>query len=404
MAELQKILEASSAFKSELMENFMSQSCRDISNKTASTTTTTTSSLNANINNSNSNINDNDNRIISNNYSTTTTTTTTGNINKNMTGASNIVSKESSPTNINANINSNSNTINSDQQQQHFYVDPKANSLSDVRSVLNKMKEIPAEQRVLIDQITDVATEAHMSSTLNTQASIREASERIDTQMKAMGNQMPDMSKLTINPSAMMQHFLNSMVPEMTKVVNFSKQLPGFSDVDTEDQITLIKQGIFEVMIARITLLIDHVKDSMIDPSLKMKSPRPMVRKMSPLGPFIDTFFDIAKLTNPLNLTDGENGLFGAILMLCPDRHGLKNVTAVQTIQHLYLQALHLLLKHNHKDADDLFCNLLSAIPSIRKVNDEHFRLVSNMKKKCAADFETHFPQLHRELFDTSLH
>ena len=82
------------------------------------------------------------------------------------------------------------------------------------------------------------------------------------------------MSKLTINPSAMMQHFLNSMVPEMTKVVNFSKQLPGFGDVDTDDQIKLIQQGTFEVMIARITLLIDHVNDSMIDPSLKMKSPR----------------------------------------------------------------------------------------------------------------------------------
>ena len=82
------------------------------------------------------------------------------------------------------------------------------------------------------------------------------------------------MSKLTINPSVMMQHFLNSMVPEMTKVVNFSKQLPGFNDLDTDDQITLIQQGTFEVMIARITLLIDHVNDSMIDPSLKMKSPR----------------------------------------------------------------------------------------------------------------------------------
>ncbi|KAK3769974.1 hypothetical protein RRG08_061951 [Elysia crispata] len=399
MAELQKILKASGAFKSELMETFMSQSGGELSRGAQTTTsTTTTSSLNANLNKVN--INDNDNRIIDNSLSATT-----GNLNKNMTGASNIASKESSPTNINANANINSNTTKSEQQQQHFYVDPKANSLADVRSVLNKMKETPMEKRrLLIDQITDVTTAAHMSSTLNTQANIREANERIARQQEAMGNQMPDMSKMTINPSAMMQHFLNSMVPSMTNVVNFSKQLPGFGDVDTDDQLTLIKQGIFEVMIARITLLIDHVNDSMIDPSLKMKSPRPMVRKMSPLGPFIDTFFDIAKLTNPLNLTDGENGLFGAILMLCPDRHGLKNVSAVQSIQHLYLQALHLLLKHNHKDADELFCNLISSITTIRKINDEHFRLVSNMKQKSPSDFEAHFPQLHRELFDTSCH
>ncbi|GFR96645.1 peroxisome proliferator-activated receptor gamma [Elysia marginata] len=384
MAELMKLLQSSGSFKSDLMQTLLSQSHQRAGQP--STTITSTASRDANLNVSasttpattNTNINDN---------TSSGDSTTPGDINLNTPGTT--------PTTAQENLNRNT--------DQPFYVDPNANCLSDVNKVLSEMKEIPAEQRrVLIDQITDVATEAHMSSTLNTQASIREASERIDTQMKAMGNQMPDMSKLTINPSAMMQHFLNSMVPEMTKVVNFSKQLPGFSDLDTEDQITLIKQGIFEVMISRITLLIDYVKDSMIDPSLKMKSPRSVVRQMSPMGPFIDQFFDIAKKTHAQDLTDGENGLFGAILMLCPDRHGLKNVTAVQTIQHLYLQALHLLLKHNHKDADELFCKLISSIPAIRKINDDHFRFLNNIKQK--SDSQTHLPQLHRELFDVALH
>ena len=82
------------------------------------------------------------------------------------------------------------------------------------------------------------------------------------------------MSKLSQDPSIMWQLFLNSLVPEITRVVKFSKKLPGFSDVEMDDQIRLIKQGSFEVMIARITLLIDHVNDTMIDPSLKMKSTR----------------------------------------------------------------------------------------------------------------------------------
>ncbi|GFO23170.1 nuclear receptor subfamily 1 def [Plakobranchus ocellatus] len=401
MAELQKILDAEMAFKSDIMENVLStlnttSSTINANLNTAKINKTSTSSVTANMNDNDSSM---DIRLIDNSREKTTTTS---NINRNTTGASNVVSSDS---NLNSNANINSSPAKRDQDQMHFYVDPKANCLADVQSVLNKAKETcDDKKRLIIDQITDVTTDAHMATTLNTQENIREANERIARQQEAMGNQMPDMSKLSLNPSVMMKHFLNSMVPEMTKVVNFSKNLPGFSELDMDDQVKLIKQGIFEVMIARITLLIDNATDTMIDPSLKMKSPRPMVRQMSPLGPFIDQFFDIAKLTNPLNLTDGENGLFGAILILCPDRLGLKNVAGVQVLQQLYLQALHLLMRHNHKDADVLFANLLSSIPTIRKINDEHFRMVSNMKKKSPSDFEAHFPQLHRELFDVSLH
>ncbi|RUS77998.1 hypothetical protein EGW08_014259, partial [Elysia chlorotica] len=367
MTDLKKLLQSNESFKSDLMRTVLTS---------RSANQPRTSSDGANLN------------LSSPTTTTTTTTTTTSS------------SLRSGNINLNAPASDNGNV----PAERPFYVDPRANSLADVNSVLNQMKESSLEQhRLLLDQITDAATEAHMTSTLNTRANIREADARIARQHQGgTANQMPDMSKLSISPDAMMQHFLNSMVPEMTKVVQFSKQLPGFGDVSTADQLTLIKQGIFEVMIARITLLIDPLTDSMIDPSLSMKSPRPMVRKMSPLGPFIDQFFEIAKLTKPLDLTDGENGLFGAILMLCPDRHGLQNVSAVQTIQHTTTKVCTLAQAQPQRYADELFCNLMSSIAAIRKINDEHFRLVSNMKNKCPAEFECHFPQLHRELFDTS--
>ncbi|GFO23178.1 nuclear receptor subfamily 1 group d member 1-like [Plakobranchus ocellatus] len=234
-----------------------------------------------------------------------------------------------------------------------FYLDPDVNCLADVNRVLAEAKETPTEKRrLLINQITDATVVAHMTTTLNTQENIQKANDRINREQGVVSNHMPDMSALTENPSKMWQLFLNSLVPEITNVVKFSKKLPGFSEVDWDDQIKLIKQGSFEVMIARVSLLVDHVNDTMIDPSLKMKSSRAMIRNMPPLGHFLDEFFEIAKLTNPLYLTDGENGLFGAILMLCPDRIGLKQVSVVQTIQQLYLQALYLLMKYNHKSKD----------------------------------------------------
>lgn len=80
--------------------------------------------------------------------------------------------------------------------------------------------------------------------------------------------------KLSLNPSAMWQQFLSAMVPEITKVVKFCKKLPGFSEVEQEDQIKLIKQGSFEVMVARYTLLVDEINEEMLDPQLKIKSSR----------------------------------------------------------------------------------------------------------------------------------
>lgn len=36
------------------------------------------------------------------------------------------------------------------------------------------------------------------------------------------------------------------------------------------------------------------------------------------MGPFLDEFFEVAQQMNPLLLSDGEIGLFTAVLMICP--------------------------------------------------------------------------------------
>ena len=48
----------------------------------------------------------------------------------------------------------------------------------------------------------------------------------------------------------------------------------GFSELCLDDQMKLIKQGTFEVMMTRFAMLIDHEKETMLDPSHKMICPR----------------------------------------------------------------------------------------------------------------------------------
>lgn len=40
--------------------------------------------------------------------------------------------------------------------------------------------------------------------------------------------------------------------------------------------------------------------------------------KMLPMGEFMDEFFNVAEMFNPLKLTDGEIGLFTSTLIICP--------------------------------------------------------------------------------------
>ncbi|CAG5114613.1 unnamed protein product, partial [Candidula unifasciata] len=244
--------------------------------------------------------------------------------------------------------------------------------------------------------VTGAIVDAHMNTTINTFANVEAANERI----KRETADMPDMSSLSINSTNLWQHFMGAMLPEITKVIQFCTKLPGFAEIDQEDKIKLIKQGCFEVMVARFCILIDHVKEEMLDPTLQVKAPRNMVQSM-PMGPFLDQFFNVANQFNPLGLNDGEIGLFTAILLISPERQSLKNQAAVSALQQLFIQSLYLKLKESHQDAEQTLTSLINLVPVFHKINEDHLKFLKMIKMKSPADFEKKFPALHKELFDT---
>jgi hypothetical protein len=275
--------------------------------------------------------------------------------------------------------------------------DTNANNSVDTAQILSEVHETPTSSRqMLLDQVTSAVVDAHMNTTINTYANVATANERIQKER----SEMSDMSSLSINGSNLWQLFMGAMVPEMTKVISFCTKVPGFPEVHQEDKLCLIKQGCFQVMVARFCVLIDHLKEEMLDPTLKVKAPRSAVKEM-PMGPFLDQFFTVANQFNPLGLTDAEISMFTAVLMVCPDREGLKNAAAVKVLQQLYIQALYLQLKQSHEDADQTLTALMNMVPVFRKINEDHLKFIKMIKMKSPADYEKKFPALHKELFDT---
>lgn len=269
----------------------------------------------------------------------------------------------------------------------------------DVKAIMEEVRQTPSEsRRLLIEQVTDAVVDAHLLTTLNTHKSIEEANQRIQANLKE-GELNPEPDRLKRNAEIMWQQFVSAMVPEITNVVRFCKKLPGFVEIEQDDQIRLIKQGVFEVMTTRFSLLVDTQNETLLDPTLTFRCSRDVVLA-TPMGPFLNEFFCVASKFRPLKLTDGEVGLFASILIVCPSRKGLTNKTAIGKIQSLFQQALYILMKHNHPDAEERFAHLMGLTAIIRRINEEHFRAINNIRFNLPDKIQ--FPDLHREVFDIS--
>nr|XP_034306943.1 retinoic acid receptor gamma-like isoform X1 [Crassostrea gigas] len=267
---------------------------------------------------------------------------------------------------------------------------------TDATKLLEEVRQGPTDvRRALIEQVTESVVEAHFQTCNPTYQNVAEANDRFAEKM-ASGD-LPDFSKLVINPNSIWQQFVSQMVPEITLVVKFCKKIPGFGEIDQEDQINLIKQGSFEVMLCRFCNLVDYKKGMMFDPEMKIKCPRSMV-KMLPMGEFMDEFFNVAEMFNPLKLTDGEIGLFTSTLIICPERKGIKNVRAVRKLQSLLFQCLYALIKKNHFDYDNVFMKAVSTMRTFKVVNLKHRIALNSMQMQ--APSKDMFPPLHCEVFE----
>lgn len=270
----------------------------------------------------------------------------------------------------------------------------------DITKILEQARQMPSDfRKSLIDQVTESVVEAHFQTCKPTYQAVQEANERM--MEKQMRNLLPDFSKLSIDANTMWQQFVQNMVPEITLVVKFCKKIPGFSEVSQDNQIQLIKQGAFEVLLCRFCMLVDIETEEMFDPDMQLKCPRDVVKKM-PMGHFLEEFFKIASIFNPLKLTDGEIGLFSTILLICPDRMSIDNKRAIEKLQMLLAQALYCLMKKNHPDCDSVFTRLMETIPIFRKISAQHSLALNSMKMAWPQEAQE-LPELHKEVFDVNV-
>lgn len=164
------------------------------------------------------------------------------------------------------------------------------------------------------------------------------------------------------------------------EVTEFAKSIPGFINLDLNDQVTLLKYGVIEVLIIMMAPLMN--KDGTLISYGHIFMTREFLKSLrKPYCHMMEPKFEFAVKFNTLELDDSDMALFLAVIILSGDRPGLLNVKPIEQLQETVLHSLELQLKLNHPESLQLFAKVLQKMTDLRQLVTDHVHLIQLMKK-----------------------
>ncbi|XP_078517542.1 peroxisome proliferator-activated receptor gamma isoform X1 [Lissotriton helveticus] len=188
-------------------------------------------------------------------------------------------------------------------------------------------------------------------------------------------------------------------VESVREITEFAKNIPGFVSLDLNDQVTLLKYGVHEIIFTMLASLMN--KDGLLIADGQGFMTREFLKSLrKPFCDFMEPKFEFAVKFNALELDDSDLAIFASVIILSGDRPGLLNVKPIEEIQDNLLQALELQLKLNHPESSQLFAKLLQKMTDLRQIVTEHVQLLQ-MVKKTEAEMNLHplLQEIYKDLY-----
>ncbi|XP_060076316.1 probable nuclear hormone receptor HR3 [Ylistrum balloti] len=179
------------------------------------------------------------------------------------------------------------------------------------------------------------------------------------------------------------------------QIIEFAKMVPGFMDLSQDDQIMLLKAGSFELGLIRCCRVFDVVRNSVVfgNTLLPLEAFDGFNEEETHLR---DNIFEFVKSLMTLNLTETELALFSAVMLIRPDRPGLKELPDIQKLYEKALAALKMEIGKSHTEDGELLNKLMIHAFSLQNLSAQHIVLLNKFKQSAP---EVEFPALHKELF-----
>nr|CAG4643813.1 EOG090X036X [Lepidurus arcticus] len=169
----------------------------------------------------------------------------------------------------------------------------------------------------------------------------------------------------------LLQDFSERFSPAIRGVVEFAKRLPGFSLLAQDDQVTLLKAGVFEVLLVRLAAMFDSESNTMLCLNGQLLR-RDALHNSANARFLMDSMFDFAERLNSLGLSDAELALFCAVVVVSRDRPGLRGLELVERMESKLRSVLETMLSQSHPEQPGLYAEVLRKIPDLRTLNTLH--------------------------------
>ncbi|TMW54702.1 hypothetical protein DOY81_000233 [Sarcophaga bullata] len=181
-------------------------------------------------------------------------------------------------------------------------------------------------------------------------------------------------------------------------IIEFAKLIPGFMRLSQDDQILLLKTGSFELAIVRMSRLLDLSQNAVLYGDVMLPQEAFYTSDSEEMR-LVSRIFQTAKSIAELKLTETELALYQSLVLLWPERNGVRGNTEIQRLFNLSMNAIRQELEANHaplKGDVTVLDTLLNNIPNFRDISIMHMESLSKFKQQHP---NVVFPALYKELF-----
>ncbi|XP_035772765.1 probable nuclear hormone receptor HR3 isoform X3 [Anopheles albimanus] len=188
---------------------------------------------------------------------------------------------------------------------------------------------------------------------------------------------------------------LTSMIQQ---IIEFAKLIPGFMRLSQDDQILLLKTGSFELAIVRMSRLMDLSTNCVLYGDIMLPQEAFYTSDSFEMK-LVACIFETAKSITELKLTETELALYQSLVLLWPERNGVRGNTEIQRLFNMSMSAIRQEIETNHaplKGDVTVLDTLLNKIPTFRELSIMHMEALQKFK----TDHPQYvFPALYKELF-----
>ncbi|CAM9418249.1 unnamed protein product [Lampetra planeri] len=176
------------------------------------------------------------------------------------------------------------------------------------------------------------------------------------------------------SPFSMLPHLSDLVSYSIQKVIGFAKSIPGFRELNTEDQIVLLKSSVIEIVMLRSNESFSSEDNSWVCGSEEFKY---SINDVTQAGHNMELLEPLVKFQiglKKLHLHEAEHVLLMAICIFSPDRPSLLERERVEAIQERLSETLRAYIVCNHPPPSShlLYPKMVQKLADLRSLNEEH--------------------------------